>query len=85
MLLAFAAAAAAQGTNGVITGAIADPQGGVLPGVTVTVRNVETGIVRTAVTETDGQFRVPALPSGTYDVTAELQGFQSSEIKGPRC
>jgi hypothetical protein len=82
VLLVLAAAAAAQGTNGVISGVVADAQGGVLPGVTVTVRNVETGAVRTVVSETDGQFRVPALPAGRYDVAAELAGFTTAEVKG---
>ena len=43
--------AMAQTTNGVISGIISDAQGGVLPGVTVTARNVDTGITRTIVTE----------------------------------
>ncbi|MET0211642.1 MAG: hypothetical protein ABW292_01510, partial [Vicinamibacterales bacterium] len=38
-----AASAAAQGTNAAVTGIVTDEQGGVLPGVTVTVRNVDTG------------------------------------------
>src|SRR6185503_10829696 len=54
--------------------------GGVLPGVTVTVRNVDTGIIRTVVTEGDGRYRVAALPSGRYDIRAELQGFTTAEV-----
>ena len=61
LVLSLAVSAAAQGTNGTLTGTVTDNQGGVLPGVTVTVRNVETGTVRTVVTEADGQYRVPAL------------------------
>jgi len=78
VLFAFAAAAlpaAAQTTNGVISGIVSDAQGGVLPGVTVTGRNVETGITRTVVTESDGRYRLAALPPGRYEVRAELQGF----------
>jgi hypothetical protein len=56
-----AATAAAQGTNAAVTGIVTDEQGGVLPGVTVTVRNVDTGTVRTVVTEGDGQYRAPAV------------------------
>ena len=70
-----AAPAAAQTTNGVIAGMVSDAQGGVLPGVTVTVRNTETGFTRTAVTEGDGRYRLAGLAPGRYDLRAELQGF----------
>ena len=81
MLAAATLPAAAQGTGGALVGTITDAQGGVLPGVTVTVRNVDTGLVRTTVSEADGQYRIPALPPGRYDVAAELQGFAGAEAK----
>ena len=61
--------------NAQITGTLKDQSGGVLPGATVTARNEETGLTRTAVTEAAGEYRLPALPPGRYTVTAELQGF----------
>ena len=70
-----ATSAMAQTTNGVISGIINDAQGGVLPGVTVTARNIDTGITRTVVTEGDGRFRLAALPPGRYELAAELAGF----------
>src|SRR5688572_19630802 len=82
LILATAGIAAAQGTNAAVTGTVTDEQGGVLPGVTVTVRNVDTGIVRTVVTEDDGQYRVPALQPGRYDVSAELAGFTTTSANG---
>jgi hypothetical protein len=77
LALAFAVAtpALAQTTTGVISGIITDAQGGVLPGVTVTARNTDTGLLRTAVTEGDGRFRFAALPPGPYELKAELSGF----------
>ena len=48
----------------------------------MTVRNVETGTVRTVVTEADGQYRVPALLPGRYDVTGELSGFSTVSAPG---
>src|SRR3954471_1195178 len=72
-LLVFAGTASAQ--NAQISGVLKDQSGGVLPGATVVAKNVETGLTRSAVTEPTGEFRVPALPPGTYSVTAELQGF----------
>jgi len=75
-----ATTAMAQTTNGVISGIINDAQGGVLPGVTVTGRNIDTGIARTVVTEADGRFRLAALPPGRYDLKAELAGFGSVDV-----
>ena len=72
--------AAAQTTNGVITGIISDAQGGVLPGVTVTLRNAETGLTRSIVTDVDGRYRVGGLPPGRYQLNAELQGFGPIEV-----
>jgi len=67
--------AMAQTTNGVIAGIISDAQGGVLPGVTVTARNVDTGATRNITTEADGRFRLAGLVPGRYELKAELQGF----------
>src|SRR5258707_9431405 len=61
--------------NAQISGALKDQTGGVLPGVTVTAKNVATALTRSAVSESTGEYRVPALPPGTYSVSAELHGF----------
>jgi hypothetical protein len=62
--------AAAQNTSGAISGTITDSQGGVLPGVTLTVTNAETGVARDAVTEGDGRYRFAGLQPGRYDLKA---------------
>ena len=81
--LAFAAAPAwAQQTTGTIAGRIVDAQGAVVPGATVTGKNVQTGFTRSEVTDGSGSYRLAALPVGTYDLTAELQGFTRVENKG---
>ena len=80
LTLGLAAPAAAQGERGVIGGTVADAQGGVLPGVTVTARNINTGFTQTSVTEADGKYRFGALPLGTYEVKAELVGFTTATI-----
>jgi hypothetical protein len=82
--LAMALPAAAQSTaiNGTIEGTITDEQGAVLPGVTVTVTNVDTGDTRAVVTNESGLYRAPLLPLGTYRVEAELQGFKKYERSG---
>jgi hypothetical protein len=73
--------ASAQETTGTITGVTTDSTGGVLPGVTVTLRNTNTGALRTVVTNEAGIYTASGLPVGTYDVAFELQGFQSAAQK----
>ncbi len=74
--------AQSQAANGTIEGTVADSSGGVLPGVTVTVTNVDTGLERSLVTNIDGQYRGLLLPLGRYRVAAELQGFKTFEQTG---
>ena len=82
--LAFAASAAAQGQaiNGTIEGTVTDESGGVLPGVTITVANTDTGDSRVVITNESGLYRAPLLRLGTYRVTAELAGFKKFEQTG---
>jgi Carboxypeptidase regulatory-like domain/TonB dependent receptor-like, beta-barrel len=80
--LALATPAFAQQTTGNITGRILDDQGAAVPGVTVTGKNAETGFVRTVVTDGEGIYLLNALPVGTYDILAELQGFSKVDNKG---
>src|SRR5258706_3356914 len=79
-LLAIAAPAAEQNVGGIISGTVRDAQGGVLPGVSLTLRNVDSGVVRTAATEANGTYRLPGLPPGRYAMAAELQGFANVAI-----
>lgn len=74
--------AQSQAINGTIEGTIADSSGGVLPGVTVTVTNLETGAASTVVTNESGLYRAPLLPLGSYRVSAELDGFKKFERTG---
>ena len=72
--------AAQGGASAVVSGVVADTQGGVLPGVTVTLRNEATGTVRTAVSEPNGRYRFGGLQPGRYSLRAELDGFAPAEI-----
>src|SRR6185312_17506900 len=69
-------AAYAQVEQGRVLGTVRDAQGGVLPGVTVTATSAALIGQRTAVTESDGRYLITNLPSGTYALRFELQGFQ---------
>jgi hypothetical protein len=79
LLLCSVSPVLAQIEQGRLTGTVKDAQGGVLPGVTVTVTSPALIGQRTAVTETDGRYLVTSLPSGTYIVKFELTGFQTVE------
>ena len=70
---------AQSGPTGTLTGSVQDPNGSALPGVIVTVRNADTGLVRTATTDDQGQWTIPVLPVGrNYEVSYELTGFKKS-------
>ncbi len=79
---ALPAAAQSQAMNGSIEGTVRDNSGAILPGVTVTVTNTDTGAERVVVTNEEGVYRAPLLPLGTYQVRAELQGFKKFEQQG---
>src|SRR5690349_7380467 len=70
-----AAAALAQTSLATLRGKVTDEQGGVLPGATVTARQIETNTTRTSTTESLGQYFLSSLPAGTYEITVELAGF----------
>lgn len=72
----------AHAQNAQLAGTLKDESGGVLPGVSVTAKNEETGLTRNAVSEATGEYRLPALPPGTYTITVELQGFNTEIRKG---
>ena len=83
--LVAAAPARAQVSTFDLSGTVSDDQGGVLPGVTVTVRNEETGISRSAVTDSAGLYYFAALPpQGTWELSAELAGFGTQRRSGLR-
>lgn len=84
MTLLIAMSASAQQGTTELRGRVIDPQGAVLPGVTVVVRNQETGMYRETVSGPDGTFIASGLVPGTYQVNAELQGFKKFERKDLR-
>src|SRR6267142_1388229 len=70
----------AQGERATISGTVTDSTGAVVPQVRVTVRNERTNIVNKAESNSTGLFVVPALPPGSYELTAEKQGFRTVKI-----
>jgi outer membrane receptor for ferrienterochelin and colicin len=82
VLLAVAPPALAQGGRSEIHGTVVDAGKAVLPGVTVTAINQETGAERSTVSSTEGKFTIPTLQPGNYTIKAELQGFQVTNLTG---
>lgn len=82
--LAFATPAEAQFARASLRGTVADPDGAPLPGVTVAVRNEDSGYSRQTVTGVTGTYDFNGLTPGTYTVTFTLQGFNTQEQEGVR-
>src|SRR6266403_1762767 len=64
-----------QTTNGLITGVVTDPSGAVVTEAHVELLNATTGVQRETATDSNGQYIVPQLPPGIYDISVSKQGF----------
>ena len=69
---------AAQDTRGTISGTVADAQGAMIAGASVTVANTGTGTHTNLKTNTSGYYEAPLLLPGTYSVTSETTGFKKA-------
>ncbi len=76
LVLVCAVSGAAQTTSTTILGTVSDASGAVLPGATVTVTNVKTGVKRQDVTSSTGDFSFPLLDVGEYEVSVVANGFK---------
>jgi hypothetical protein len=85
LALSFAATPlfAQQGTAD-LRGRVVDQQGAVLPGVTIVVRNQDSGLFREGISGADGTFLMSGMTPGVYVVSAELQGFKKYEQRDLR-
>ncbi len=75
LLIGVSWSANAQSTSGIISGTVSDPQGAVIAGASVTVRNIGTNESRAAITDGEGRYRFPNLPIGNYEITVQAKGF----------
>ncbi|MGE3384871.1 MAG: TonB-dependent receptor [Pyrinomonadaceae bacterium] len=81
VVVAAAGVCVAQTSNqGALVGTVKDPNGLVVPSVTITVTNVATGVSRNTVTDSEGGYRFDFLQPGSYRILAEANGFRRSEI-----
>src|SRR2546423_4192068 len=82
VFFASASAWAQASATAQISGVVKDPSGGVLPGVSVTATQTDTGLKRDVTTEVDGSYVIPNLPPGPYRLEAMLQGFRGFQQTG---
>jgi Carboxypeptidase regulatory-like domain len=80
LVLASSLSLAAQ--EATIVGTVTDQTGGLLPSVTLTIVNTQTGALRISVTNSVGKYVAFGLPIGAYDVKAESPGFEVQESQG---
>ena len=74
--------AQSQAANATVEGTVSDAQEGRLPGVTVTITNIDTGAERSVISSSEGYYRALLLPLGRYRIVAELPGFKRFERTG---
>src|SRR5687767_15445690 len=81
---ALAPVAQAQTAGANLVGTVTAQDGSALPGATITATQTETGVTRTAVSDSDGSFRLPSLPIGLYEVQVSLDGFSTVTVENVR-
>lgn len=72
----------AQTANAAVLGTVRDSSSAAIPGVNVSTRNLDTGTVRIAITDSSGAYEILSLPPGPYDVEASTKGFKTEVRKG---
>ncbi len=82
LALALLAPVCVAGTGGSIAGSVRDATGAVIPGILVTAKNTATGIVANTTTNGGGYYAFPVLPSGSYELETEYDGFKAYRQTG---
>ena len=71
-----------QGGTATISGVVRDTSGALIPGVSITIKHVDSGLTRTVTSSETGNYAAPALPVGPYEVTAMIPGFKQQVRSG---
>ena len=74
--------AVGQTTNGSFRGTVTDQSGAAVPGARVQITNTGTGVSLEAVTNGSGEYVVPSVPPGVYNIRLSMQGFETLESQG---
>src|SRR6266852_8507578 len=72
----------AQSSTATIVGVVRDTTGALVPGVSINVKHVDTGLTRTALTSESGGYNVQFLPVGAYEITTTMPGFKQEVRRG---
>src|SRR5262245_13770734 len=82
LVLCFATAVFGQRTTGDLEGKVHDPNGAVVPNVSLTLTGVSVGFKRTVQSDDQGEFRIPQVPVGSYKITTEAaSGFAGTTVE----
>src|SRR5262245_378067 len=71
-----------QTATATIMGVVQDTSGALIPGVSITVKHTDTGQTRTAISNESGDYNVPLLPVGAYELTTDMPGFKQQVRRG---
>src|SRR6476660_5297122 len=71
-----------QEFRGTFSGVVTDPQGSAVPKVKITARETQTGNKSETFSSTTGEYTIPFLNPGTYEISAELTGFKVTKRSG---
>ena len=71
-----------QTSTATVLGVVKDTSGALIPGVGITIKHVDTGLTRNAITNERGGYSVPLLPVGAYEITTTMPGFKQAVRSG---
>src|SRR3989454_2976204 len=71
-----------QTSTATVLGVVKDTSGALIPGVGITIKHVDTGLTRNAITNERGAYSVPLLPVGAYEITTTMPGFKQAVRTG---
>src|SRR3989441_3733257 len=71
-----------QTSTATISGVVRDTSGALIPGVTVNVKQIDSGLTRTVISSETGNYRLPSLPVGPYEITTTMPGFKQEVRRG---
>jgi hypothetical protein len=72
----------AQAVTGTVLGTVKDASGAAIANATVVVSSGDTGVTRSVLTNTEGEYQAPSLPTGAYNVSVEMAGFKKTTVSG---
>src|SRR5260221_11498394 len=82
LLFSDCSSAKAQVAGGTVLGTVSDPSGGVISGAEITIKDIATGVVRQAASNSSGFYLIPNLPAGRYDLRISAPGFSVGTASG---